>query len=341
MGPGPGKTVVGPGKVGPGPSKTVVGPGKVGPGPGKTLVGPGKMGPGPGRTIVGPGKMGPGPGKTVVGPGKMGPGPGKTVVGPGKMGPGPGKTLVGPGKVGPGPGRTVVGPGKVGPGPGKIVAGPGKIRPGKTVNVTVINKRNVSVFRERRRIWVGGIWRSFVPIVALSGLYVGSQYYDPDGYVALARPYCSGVSEEGYSLRWQEVPVEDGGTEWQCVQFRPRLQAVDLPAPPPPQTLVTPVPAPPQPTGSCEITVYSEPNFGGMSSPATENLATLEEAGWKNEIASVQVIAGTWEFYAEDEFTGDSMRLPPGSHGDLGEWTKRIASLMCIEPSVRARLSGN
>ena len=197
------------------------------------------------------------------------------------------------------------------------------------------------MFRDRRRVWVGGFWRTFVPIVALGGLYIGSQYYDPDGYVALARPYCSGVSEEGYSLRWQEVPVEGGGTEWQCVQFRPRLAAVDLPPPPPPQTLVTPEPAPVQTAGSCEIIVYSEPNFAGMSSPASENLATLEEEGWKYEIASVQVIAGTWEFYAEDEFTGDSMRLPQGSHGDLGEWTKRIASLMCIEPSARARLSGN
>ena len=211
-----------------------------------------------------------------------------------------------------------------------------------TKNVTRINKRNVSVFRERRRVWSGGFWRTFVPIVALSGLYIGSQYYDPDGYVAVARPYCSGVSEEGYSLRWQEVPVEGGGTERQCVQFRPRVQTVDLPPPPPPQTLVTPPPAPvQQAAGSCELTVYSEPNFGGMSSPATENLASLEEEGWKYEIASVQVIAGTWEFYAEDEFTGDSMRLPPGSHGDLGEWTKRIASLMCIEPSARDRLSGN
>ena len=240
-----------------------------------------------------------------------------------KVGPGPGKIT----KVGPGPGKIT----KVGPGPGKI-----------TKNVTKINKRDVSVFRERRRVWSGGFWRTFVPIVALSGLYIGSQYYDPDGYVAVARPECSGVSEEGYSLRWQEVPVEGGGTEWQCVQFRPRVQVVDMPPPPPPQTLITPPPAPvQQAAGSCELMVYSEPNFAGLSSPATENLASLEEEGWKYEIASVQVIAGTWEFYAEDDFTGDSMRLPPGSHGDLGEWTKKIASLMCIEPSARGRVSGN
>ena len=77
-----------------------------------------------------------------------------------------------------------------------------------------------------------------------------------------------------------------------------------------------------------------------MSTPATENLASLEESGSKNEIASVQVVAGTWEFYAEDEFTGNSMQLPPGSHGDLGEWTKRIASIdvhrtVCQSSAIR------
>lgn len=193
----------------------------------------------------------------------------------------------------------------------------------------------MSIIRDRRRIWVGGIWRSLVPIVAIGGLYIGSQYYDPDGYVALARPHCSGLSEEGYSLRWQEVPVEGGGTEMQCVQFRPRMQVVGVtpPPPPPPQTLVTPPPEQPIVTGSCELTVYAEPNFAGMSAQATENQPNLEEAGWKNEIGSIQIKSGTWEFYAEDDFTGDAMRLPPGSHGNLAEWAKRIGSMMCIQPS--------
>jgi len=209
------------------------------------------------------------------------------------------------------------------------------------VHSPIINNKTVSISRDRRRIWVGGIWRSLVPIVALSGLYVGSRYYYPDGYVALGRPYCHGLSEEGCTLNWQEVPAEGGGMDVQCVQFCPRAEVAGLPPPPPPQALVTPAPAPPQAAGSCEITIYSEPNFAGVSAQATENQANLEEAGWKNEIASIQVISGTWEFYPEDDFTGEAMRLPPGSHGNLGEWTKRIGSLMCIEPSGKGQASGN
>ena len=67
-----------------------------------------------------------------------------------------------------------------------------------------------------------------------------------------------------------------------------------------------------------------QPQFAGVSAPSDVDQPQLAEAGWKNEIASIQVKAGTWDFFTEDEFAGENMRLPPGPYPDLGpQWTKR------------------
>ena len=42
-----------------------------------------------------------------------------------------------------------------------------------------------------------------------------------------------------------------------------------------------------------------------------------------------------WEFYADENFGGASMRLTPGTYPNLApEWTKRIGSFQCVEPSA-------
>jgi hypothetical protein len=189
---------------------------------------------------------------------------------------------------------------------------------------------------------MGGIWRTILPIAALTGLYVGSEYYQPDGYVTLARPYCTGVSDEGCPLRWQEVPLEGGGVDMQCVQYCRRVGIAAVPPPVPTAVVNVPPPAPVvgtvppvaavTPAGACDLTIFSEPNFAGMSAPSGEDQPRLSEAGWKNEIASVQVKAGTWDFFAEDDFGGEAMRLPPGTYADLGPWTKKVGSFMCSQP---------
>jgi hypothetical protein len=47
----------------------------------------------------------------------------------------------------------------------------------------------------------------------------------------------------------------------------------------------------------------------------------------------VQVRSGTWDFFSDQQFTGETMRLAPGSYADLGpQWTKRAGSFMCVQP---------
>ena len=91
--------------------------------------------------------------------------------------------------------------------------------------------------------------------------------------------------------------------------------------------------APPAPAGGrCEVEVFAEPKFAGLNAPSDVDQPRLSDNGWKNEISSIQVKAGTWDFFSEDEFTGDNMRLPPGPYPELGpQWTKHIGSFMCVQ----------
>jgi len=192
-----------------------------------------------------------------------------------------------------------------------------------------VGRPPIRVIRGPRRIWIGGGWRTLVPLGALAGVYIGTRYYWPDGYVPIARPYCTGVTPEGCALRWQDVELDDGSTTVQCVQYCPRV-GVEPPVPPPP--VVTPQPVLPVPPLSCEMTVYPEPNLAGVSDDIAEDFADLGEVDWDNAIGSIEIKTGTWEFYEEPQFGGDAMRLGPGSYPDLGDkWTKTISSFQCIQ----------
>jgi Beta/Gamma crystallin len=338
---GPGPKAVGIPKAGPTTLPTT----KFAPAP-KTgpIVSPGtKFGPATGPTktgpITGPGlKTGPltGPG-TKFGPSKAGP-----IVGPGKrIGP-----IAGPGMKGP-----IVGPGpKFGPGakfgPGKKM---GPIGPG--TNITLVNRRRIPIYRGGRTIFVGRDIRRIVAVTTLAALAVGAAYYYPYGYVAVARPACYGVTAEGCTLNWQDVPTEEGYMVTQCVQFCPQgyvAPPVPLVEAPPVASLAEPTPplgpgpaAPMRAAGGpeqagCNIAIYAQPNFGGVSSETAEDQPQLGQVGWGGEISSIEIRSGTWDFFSEEDFAGDTVRLAAGSYPALpGEWTKRIYSFMCADPAVQ------
>jgi hypothetical protein len=98
-----------------------------------------------------------------------------------------------------------------------------------------------------------------------------------------------------------------------------------------PVTSVTP---PAAPATGCELLIYSEANFQGLQAPSEENQANLDEVGWKNEIVSVQIKSGTWDFYSDEDFAGEMMRLGAGSYPTLDpKWSKHIGSFMCSAPA--------
>jgi hypothetical protein len=256
-----------------------------------------------------------GPTRAVVRGNRAGPG---VVQGPGRGPRGVRNVRGGPNVQGLRPGRLGVGPGRAG------TVGP---RLGNIPRVTLRGNRFATVYRGPRRFFFGGRWRSFLPLTALGVVAIGGAYYYADAYLAVGRPYCEGITPNGCRLNWQMVAFDDGDGEWQCVQYCPRPGAI-----PPPRTVALIAP-PAAAQGRCEITIYSEPKFAGAPVPTSEDQPRLSESGWQHQIASVDVKAGTWEMFTEEQYTGGAMRLAPGPYPDLGpDWTKKISSFMCVEP---------
>jgi hypothetical protein len=190
------------------------------------------------------------------------------------------------------------------------------------------NDRFWPLHKDRKSLWFHGQRRVFVPVALLGVILIGDSYWYPDGYVSMEGPACTGSTAEGCQLEWRMVDFEDGGGEPQCVQYCPQA------GPPPQQVAALPPPPPPLAQGgACQTTIYSEQNFGGNSAPTGDSQPILSSTGWRNEIASIVVAAGTWDFFADENFGGESLRLGPGTYPHLApEWARHIGSFMCVEP---------
>ncbi len=220
------------------------------------------------------------------------------------------------------------GVGRIGVGPGRVNAN--FVRPANIAGVRLAGGRFAPVWRAgaARRVWWGGGWRVWAPITALGAVVIAGSYYWPDAYLATARPYCEGITPDGCRLNWQMVDFEGGGGDWQCVQYCPRAGAA-----PPPRTVALVAPPAMAQGKACELSIFSEPNFNGTNATANTEQPRLGEIGWQNQIASVRIASGTWDFFSDPEFTGETMRLPPGEYGDLGpQWSKHSGSFMCVQP---------
>lgn len=217
----------------------------------------------------------------------------------------------------------------------KLKAGPGAVSkvaftPAANVKFAKIGNNKSAVMWKGggKKMWWGNKWKIFVPLTALGVVALGGYYFYPDAYLTVARPYCEGITPDGCRLNWQQVEFEDGDGDWQCVQYcrRPGM-------PPPARTVALVAPPPPPQGAACEISIFSEPGFGGVNATANDEQPRLGEIGWQNQIASVKVAAGTWDLFSDQEFTGETMRLQPGEYADLGpEWTKKAGSFMCAQP---------
>jgi hypothetical protein len=188
-------------------------------------------------------------------------------------------------------------------------------------NVTAIRGRRVNVFAGRRIWWNGG-WRNLIGISLLTGWAIGGDFYYPEGYVAYSQPLCTGYTDDGCALRWQDVATDDGGTIPQCVQACPKVRK--------PVAVAAP-PAAAAPRTGCEVVVYQDKDLKGQSFKTTEDQPLLNDQ-WNKQISSIQVISGTWDFSTDPQFGGDAMRLAPGSYRDLGaNWDDQISSFMCTQ----------
>ncbi len=210
-------------------------------------------------------------------------------------------------------------------GPGKPVSLKGPFKP----NFPVVHVHNKfwPLLKGPKFIWLAGKRHFFVSPALLGVAVIDDSYWYPDGYVSIAGPLCAGVTPDGCHLEWRMVGFEDGGEAAQCVQYcrysGPR--PAKLATLPPPPALVQ--------NGACQLTIYEDPNFAGLSAPTSDNQPVLSETGWKDQISSIEVQSGTWDFFNDENFSGESVRMAAGSYPMLApEWNKRIGSFMCVEP---------
>jgi hypothetical protein len=215
----------------------------------------------------------------------------------------------------------------------RLGAGPGRpaLRRANFANVQFarLGHNKISpVYRGQRRYLYKGAWRTFVPLTALGVVLFGGSYLYADGYIPVGRRYCEGVTPDGCHLSWRAVEFEEGGEEWQCVQYCPRPGVL-----PPPRTVALVAPPPPPP-GRCEISIFAEPNFASPPVTTSEDQSELSASGWADQIASLQVKAGVWEVFSDEQFGGQSMRLEPGDYPSLeSDFDRQIGSFMCVEPT--------
>jgi Beta/Gamma crystallin len=222
-----------------------------------------------------------------------------------------------------GPGKPIVNPTVLKQGPGGLQ----QIKP--AFPVVAMHNKFWPIVKGPKFMWVGGHKKFFVPVGALGIALISGSYWYPDGYVSIAGPACYGFTPDGCQLQWRMVDFADGGAEPQCVQYCPQAG--------PPPAAAAPLPPPPAfaMAGKCEVTIFSDPNFAGLSAPTSENQPQLSQTGWQNEISSLQVQAGTWDFFSDENFGGESMRMTAGQYPTLApEWNKRIGSFMCVAPGA-------
>ena len=209
------------------------------------------------------------------------------------------------------------------------------------VNLTVrpaypaVHLHNVNAFfpihRAPYALYVGGVARTFVPLASLGIARINGAYWNPDGYVRVARRFCQGTAENGCMLYWRNVDFAGGGgSDAQCVQYCPHTG-------PAPANFVEAPPQPPAPpaNASCDLTIFGEPNFGGGSAPTGQSQPDVAASGWQNAISSIQIQSGIWDFFTDANFSGESMRLQAGQYATLPQgWDKKIASFQCVQRSV-------
>ena len=85
----------------------------------------------------------------------------------------------------------------------------------------------------------------------------------------------------------------------------------------------------PAPRG-CDVAVYWGPGYAGETWRTGDDHNAVGPH-WSKQIASIVVVSGIWDFYAEADFRGEVFTLPPGAYPYVGDrWNKRIMSFRCV-----------
>jgi hypothetical protein len=83
----------------------------------------------------------------------------------------------------------------------------------------------------------------------------------------------------------------------------------------------------------CDVIVYWDADFKGESWETDRNQRFVGNH-WNDQISSIRVIAGVWQFYWDADYGGEMMDLRPGDYRYVGDhWNDQISSFRCVRPT--------
>lgn len=83
----------------------------------------------------------------------------------------------------------------------------------------------------------------------------------------------------------------------------------------------------------CEVIVYWDSNYSGEAWRTTSDFLDIPSR-WNDQISSIVVISGMWDFFWDRGYRGEVITLPPGAYPGLGpRWNDQISSFRCARPT--------
>lgn len=84
----------------------------------------------------------------------------------------------------------------------------------------------------------------------------------------------------------------------------------------------------------CEVSVFWDADYEGDRLSTSRNQPDLSRFGaWNDQISSIFVTSGIWEFFEHANYSGESLRLTPGVYNMDAAWNDRISSFRCVKPT--------
>jgi len=89
------------------------------------------------------------------------------------------------------------------------------------------------------------------------------------------------------------------------------------------------------------VEIFVDSNFSGTSSGVLAQGYSSIGDFWNDQISSIKVYDGTWEFFEHANFQGRSFQLTPGEYAWVtSEWNDLVSSFKQVEPGTPTAPSG-
>jgi Beta/Gamma crystallin len=81
-------------------------------------------------------------------------------------------------------------------------------------------------------------------------------------------------------------------------------------------------------SGGAKVTVYQGANFNGSSAIIDDDNISYVGDAWNDQVSSIKIEQGVWEFFSEANYKGDTVVVGPGSYNVIDPYLNdRISSV--------------